>query len=609
MTDPHYEKPNIKIPIVDRNNVKVFLLDQTPVNWYNAREYQTWAYIDFIYSGDTEKYYMTKKSTHAKPIEKYTTIPIDNIDPNIIFRIFKNNNGVIFYEKNDIRKTRIRISDDDFYRCEYYAFYMRMTSDINIIPHISNTHNDNPSLAIPPEIDIIETLDDEEMCVVCNNNRQNIKFCPCNHTNTCSECYKELLKNKQNFVSCPICRSTITQIIPYTPQILHIDNKTSNTHPSKIHRSELIQKKPPLICHPHSSNWFLCAFGFKEQSYFQTKSIFQKMMQDEYNTHLNGIQIGQFELLNKKQLQDRLLTIPMVFNNGCITLENIIDDIHAIHQNPLKSANATIQVASQFNCLEMVNPNRTPENGITDYQFDKTQGPICAMAAPAGLAYRNYLYNGGQTNLNQIDMTADLLRYLQTFDPTIYWNMQNGYLIFDNEENLRKINRVLFNNPNIKKNAKNLIQSGSHINQGVFIQYQEYQHIVNHVYCSGLPITYNKLPVDIWDALSEIFLETMYENTLMIAYMNNLRSGQNRPCYLTQVGGGVFGMKHSQIIKAIHKTCHVLAKKGLKLDVKVVHYGSINSKYNKLSEIYPILNDNIINDSVLNDDNWLLHSL
>ncbi|ATZ80566.1 hypothetical protein BMW23_0519 [Bodo saltans virus] len=33
-------------------------------------------------------------------------------------------------------------------------------------------------------------------------------------------------------------------------------------------------------------------------------------------------------------------------------------------------------------------------------------------------------------------------------------------------------------------------------------------------------------------------VEAMYENTLLIACINNMKSGQNKPCYLTQVGGG-----------------------------------------------------------------------
>ena len=53
-------------------------------------------------------------------------------------------------------------------------------------------------------------------------------------------------------------------------------------------------------------------------------------------------------------------------------------------------------------------------------------------------------------------------------------------------------------------------------------------------------------------------------------------------CYLTQIGGGVFGMKTSLIISAIKKACLNLTKKGYHLNIKMVHYGFINPLYNQL---------------------------
>ena len=38
----------------------------------------------------------------------------------------------------------------------------------------------------------------------------------------------------------------------------------------------------------------------------------------------------------------------------------------------------------------MVSPDVTPEDGVTRYQDDRTQGPACAIAAGAATIYRNY---------------------------------------------------------------------------------------------------------------------------------------------------------------------------------------------------------------------------
>jgi hypothetical protein len=40
-------------------------------------------------------------------------------------------------------------------------------------------------------------------------------------------------------------------------------------------------------------------------------------------------------------------------------------------------------LASQFNLLEMTGPSVTPEDGVTRYKDDPTQGPACAIAAGA----------------------------------------------------------------------------------------------------------------------------------------------------------------------------------------------------------------------------------
>ena len=52
-------------------------------------------------------------------------------------------------------------------------------------------------------------------------------------------------------------------------------------------------------------------------------------------------------------------------------------DVRRLHQVP-EYAGALFQVASQFNLLEMVSPEVTPEHGVTRYQHDAHAGPgVC----------------------------------------------------------------------------------------------------------------------------------------------------------------------------------------------------------------------------------------
>ena len=70
-----------------------------------------------------------------------------------------------------------------------------------------------------------------------------------------------------------------------------------------------------------------------------------------------------------------------------------------------------IQVASQFNALEMVDPSVRPEDGVTRYCHDATQGPACALSCPAATVYRNYFCmpgGKGQGGGNQLDLLGDV---------------------------------------------------------------------------------------------------------------------------------------------------------------------------------------------------------
>jgi hypothetical protein len=65
------------------------------------------------------------------------------------------------------------------------------------------------------------------------------------------------------------------------------------------------------------------------------------------------------------------------------TYEELRGDVSLFIRNP-SLGGALFQVASQFNLLEMISPDVGPEAGVTIYQHDRTQGPVCAMACPAG---------------------------------------------------------------------------------------------------------------------------------------------------------------------------------------------------------------------------------
>ena len=136
-------------------------------------------------------------------------------------------------------------------------------------------------------------------------------------------------------------------------------------------------------------DWFEQLTGFKELGYEETRRNLE-VLDDQLRSRVNrrSYGIGRLETPTLGELRARAIQTIGDFG-GNLSITNISGDIRTLHADPA-NANAVFQVASQFNLLEMTGPDVTPEQGITRYQRDPTQGPACAMAAGAATIYRNY---------------------------------------------------------------------------------------------------------------------------------------------------------------------------------------------------------------------------
>ena len=111
-----------------------------------------------------------------------------------------------------------------------------------------------------------------------------------------------------------------------------------------------------------------------------------------------------------------------------------------------RNAGAVFQVASQFNCLEFPGPRTTPEDGVTNYAQDRTQGPACAVAAGPATVFRNYFVQGhglpagqrGQTREGMIDNIADLNEALGNADGSLL-DCRGGYTMSRGDAALREL--------------------------------------------------------------------------------------------------------------------------------------------------------------------------
>jgi len=225
------------IPIIDFNDIYVFLVDgvtgpgsRSGAGWVKARNYQAWAFIDFIYDTRPRKCYASPYSTYlAFPPgfdnHDVVTIDIEGLSPNIIFSISRNDNNSVYYERNDAGRSRVRICDNEFARTGFLGFYTRITMDVGLIitpPPASYAHAHSHSHTIsspgsvlvcsgvqPPMIDL--TDNEEHQCIMCYENKKNVRFHPCNHVISCYRCVQQM-----NKCECPVCKSAI-HTIQYCP--------------------------------------------------------------------------------------------------------------------------------------------------------------------------------------------------------------------------------------------------------------------------------------------------------------------------------------------------------------------------------------------------------
>jgi hypothetical protein len=129
-------------------------------------------------------------------------------------------------------------------------------------------------------------------------------------------------------------------------------------------------------------DWFEHLTGFTEGGYEETRSRLE-VVGRELRSRINGRSygIGELELVSLRSLRERVASGARL--PGRLMVRNISGDVRSMHLLP-EYAGALFQVASQFNLLEMMSPHVRPEDGVTRYQHDRTQGPACAIAAGAG---------------------------------------------------------------------------------------------------------------------------------------------------------------------------------------------------------------------------------
>lgn len=355
--------------------------------------------------------------------------------------------------------------------------------------------------------------------------------------------------------------------------------RPGENEPPDLHASALAMK----------NDWFENITGFREEGYEQTRS--RLAFEGGYLiSHVNGSRhgVGRFEAPTLAQLRERS---PGCSQAGRRTeVECVVGDARALHMDS-RFERALFQVASQFNALEMVSPNVAPEDGVTRYIHDRTQGPACAIAAGAATIWRNYFLplggQLGQTATRQLDTLAGLGTALSdALDRPVHalWTMRNGYAMAT-PEGLRGISSFLrAASEKQRDQIRAELQVAWHQDAEVTDAPYGAQHAsrprVSQVFCSALPVAYTRIAQPAWEPFARLVLEAAYEATMRLA-VEQARAGGARTVLLTRLGGGAFGNADAWIDDAITRAFALVQNEGL--DVKLVSFGQIHPSFRRMA--------------------------
>lgn len=336
-------------------------------------------------------------------------------------------------------------------------------------------------------------------------------------------------------------------------------------------------------------DWFERLTGFQEAGYGETQARL-RVVDDRLIREGTGesFAVGTLTLPSVAELR---VAAADVRRPGRLQLSIVEGDVRALHRAP-ENRGALFQVASQFNMLEMVGPDVTPEDGVAGYAHDRTQGPACAMAAGAATIYRNYLApvagEIGQTAGRQIDGLADLgdaLAQRLGTERAALWSMRNGYAL-PTRVSLKAIAELLSAaDEDTLEDLRGQLRLGLH--QDVEVTDGPAPcPLVSQIFCSALPVAYARLPTEDWAPFARLVLEAAYEGTLLAGVLNAARGASNR-VLLTRLGGGAFGNDDAWINAAMLLALRLAGDRDL--DVAVLSYGRPPQVMRDLMEQYEVV--------------------
>eukprot|EP00927_Polykrikos_kofoidii_P042838 TRINITY_DN36888_c0_g1_i1.p1 TRINITY_DN36888_c0_g1~~TRINITY_DN36888_c0_g1_i1.p1 ORF type:complete len:363 (+),score=53.15 TRINITY_DN36888_c0_g1_i1:60-1148(+) len=347
--------------------------------------------------------------------------------------------------------------------------------------------------------------------------------------------------------------------------------------------------------------WFTNVFGVREihgtNGWKETRDLFRYDAATGALVALAPVErefvAGFFSTPSLEQLRQGidLDTVAGALGRQPLTVREIVADVATLHTK-VENRYAVFQAASQFNALEHTSQRGVPEDGITCYAGDHTQGPACAVACAPGTVVRNYFaFDGqGQTRLRQVRNLGDAEDLLDN-ETNGYFKVINGYTMA-NEADLHRLSEALHDEglrEAVRRKLRIGVQQDTEVVCSDFgsVMYQgrRREQLVTQAYCSAISVSYSCCSKASWEAFARLVLESLYEATMYVAannYMRHPNEAGARRVFLTSVGGGVFGNSMNWIrdamVRALTKFEHV------GFEVILVSFGRPTQEFSELEE-------------------------
>lgn len=254
-----------------------------------------------------------------------------------------------------------------------------------------------------------------------------------------------------------------------------------------------------------------------------------------------------------------------------VTFDNVIIDIKDLYKNKNLSENATIQVET---------------NIIFDCEKTKSLLTDCKNKQLIYTPYNSL--NIMHTHEHKVTL-KNFFDYIKKFDSTIKYEIKNGNLLFNGEEDLIKVNNVLRQDITRRREARYKL-STYHSNQCYpVIDNVDCNHVFHQIYCYVPNIKIQNFNANLWKGLNELFLEAMYENAVFSASAYKMKNNfTNLSCYLIPLGEE-YGIDHKQVARAIQRACHIASIKDIQLNVKLIHNNNTyDDAFSHISKSYPM---------------------